>query len=253
MAVKEFLENTPVFTAQELFATVGRTQANANLLSRAKRAGKVLSPMREVYVSNTGRFRASETSPYEIAANLGSNVVFAYDSALDLLVGLHNITHTTSFYADEAPRDFVFLNRRYRRFAKPRHIRTRSLRRMRASALVTTKEQTIVDCLGKPARCGGAEALLRSLSAVEYVDERALADLALAAGPAVSAKCGWLLERKRDAWGIDRKTIDALRERAGGGPAYFDKTSRLPRAPWSARWRLYLPAPEEEMERWLEG
>ncbi|WP_172623377.1 type IV toxin-antitoxin system AbiEi family antitoxin domain-containing protein [Arabiibacter massiliensis] len=255
MAAKDFLENTAAFTIEEYFDAVGRSPANANLLSRAKGAGKVLSPMRGAYVSNTGRYRAHEADPYLVATKLGSDVVFAYDSALALHVGLHNATTTTSFYATGRALDLVFLGRTYRRYPRPsRDPLVKRMRRAGAGVIAaTSKEQTIIDCLQRPDRCGGVEALFRSLSVVRFVDSEVLADLASGAGASVSARCGWVLERKQEAWDVPAASIEALREAASSGPLYFGSTSHLASAEWDGAWNLYLPAPSEDMEGWLEG
>lgn len=253
--IEDYIENHPVFTRQGLMDSCGSTQANANLLSRAKKVGKVVSVARGVYASNTGRYRANEVSPYAIAEKLGAGAVFAYNSALALLVGTHDVTSRVVFYTDSVERRIDWGNHEYVGYAKPDGISTKKHRLPDGSLVVfTDKEQTIIDCLARPDRCGGAEAFLRSLSAIEFVDAEKLAGKASAHSKSVSAKLGWLLDAKRDAWDISDGVLERLSEEiAGKGPFYFARAHEVVDGSWCAKWRLYLPAPESECERWLEG
>ncbi len=252
--IEDYIENNPVFTRRELMDGCGDTQTNANLLSRAKKAGKVVPVARGVYASNTGRFRASEASPYAIAQKLGKDVVFAYSSALALLVGTHDVTSRMTFYADSAERRVDWGGHEYVSYSKPDAVSARRRRLPDGTTVVfTDKEQTIIDCLARPDRCGGAEALLRSLSAIEYVDAEKLADKASARSKSVSAKLGWIFEAKREAWNVPGSVIEKLREKVSGkGPFYFARTHDAADGSWCAGWRLYLPASERECERWIE-
>lgn len=233
----------------------GNTQNNANLLFRAKKAGKVVSVTRGVYASNTGRFRASEVNPYSVANKLGIDVVFAYSSALALLTGTHDITPRVVFYTNSTERHIEWGGYEYIGYPKAEAVSTKN-HRFPDGTLVrfTDKEQTILDCLARPDRCGGAEALFRSLSAIEFVNAGRLADGALKLSKSVSAKLGWILDTKKNEWSVPNAIIERLRgEVSGKGPFYFARSHNVVNDSWCSEWRLYLPASEEECERWIEG
>lgn len=252
--IEEFLETHPVFTRQELMSCCGDTQNNANLLYRAKRAGKVISITRGVYASNTGRYRANEANPYAVAAKIGANVVFAYSSALSLLVGNHDITSRVVFYTDSVKRRIEWGGYEYVGYPKPGRVSARERRLPDGTPVkFTDKEQTILDCLTRPDRCGGAEALLRSLSAIEFVDADKLANCAIGHSKSLVAKLGWLLDEKKDEWPVPESVLERLREEISGkGPFYFTRSHDVVTDSWCGKWRLYLPASVTECEEWLE-
>ena len=115
---------------------------------------------------------------------------------------------------------------------------------------MTTREQTIVDCLEHPDRSGGVEEALMSLSLFPYVDVGALAHLVSERSASLAARVGWLLERKAGAWRVGTEELRLFEEMAEGGPFRLDKGSGRSLG-WSRRWRLCLPAEEEEVERWV--
>lgn len=253
--IGSYIEEHPVFTRQELMDSCGNTQNNANLLFRAKKAGKVVSIARGVYASNTGRFRADEVNPYAVAKKVGKRVVFAYSSALALLTGTHDVTSRVTFYTDSTKKHVEWGGHEYIGYPRSGAVSFKE-RRLPDGVLVrfTDKEQTIFDCLARPDRCGGAEVFLRSLSTIEFVDADKLADDALMFSKSVSAKLGWILDIKREEWGVSAEVITMLRrEVSGKGPFYFMRSHNVTDGSWCGKWRLYLPAAEEECERWIEG
>ena len=253
--IEGYIETHPVFTRQELMDSCGDTQNNANLLYRAKRAGKVISIARGVYASNTGRYRANEASPYAVAEKLGTDVVFAYNSALSLLVGTHDVTSRVVFYANSTERRIKWGGHEYVGYPKPDGVSTKERRLPDGTSVrFTDKEQTILDCLTRPDRCGGSEALLRSLSAIEFVDAARLANEAMNHSKSLAAKLGWLLDAKKGEWSVSESVLERLREEISGrGPFYFTRSHDVVADSWYGKWRLYLPASVAECERWLEG
>lgn len=116
--------------------------------------------------------------------------------------------------------------------------------------VVTTREQTVVDCLSYPDRCGGIEEALMSISLFPDIDAEALRKLVFEKSASLAARTGWLLERKAEKWRILSDVLDAFEEMAKGGPFKLDKDSTRSRG-WSRRWRLCLPEEGEEVGKWL--
>jgi len=120
------------------------------------------------------------------------------------------------------------------------------------SYTVTSREQTVLDCLGNLAMAAGPENLLRSVGGFTYLDIDKLLRLASRATASVRARLGWLLATNNQAWLVNNAQLQKLRQSLGAGPYYFFSASSTNRAAWQPRWRLYLPTQEEEMESWLK-
>ncbi len=116
--------------------------------------------------------------------------------------------------------------------------------------LATTREQTVIDCLGRPALAGGAEEAVRSLTAFVYLDVGELIGLAADAGPSMASRVGWLLSEKKDEWHVSEESLSMLEERLGPGPYRLGPASAKLTG-WVARWRLIVPGDEEEVMSWI--
>ncbi|MDR2381313.1 MAG: hypothetical protein LBE08_09115, partial [Bifidobacteriaceae bacterium] len=116
---------------------------------------------------------------------------------------------------------------------------------------VTTREQTLVDCLGRLALAGGPENALRSVGGFRHVDQGGLLALAEASSASLRARLGWVLQAKAAAWDVADPTLTSIANSLGGGPYFFSPSNRSGERHWVKRWKLYLPAPEPEMISWL--
>lgn len=251
MAIREYIENTPVFTVQDMQQACGEGMSNVNLLSRAKANGKVVAVSKGVYVSNTGRYRASEVDPFLVAEALGRNVIFAYGSALSLFAGNQDVAYVVSFFADNRSATFSFNDHTFRRYQGNGKRRTKLYSLPTGQVFKgTTPEQTVADCLKKPERCGGIEALLRSLSVFPFIDSEALADIAIEDSAAQAARIGWLLGVRKEIWYVPESVISRLHSVLG------DSTYQLGRknpnaGGFSKKWKLHLPEDEDTLIEWL--
>lgn len=254
MALKEYIEDNGVFRTEDYLSSVGDTQANRNLLSRAVKAHRVKKVHRGVYVSNVGRWKDAKPDPFAVALAVDPDAVFCYDTAFSLFVGSHNITFRTSFYSKKKIDSFEFEGHQFVAYSAPdKKIRLKSYVVGEASVVGTTKEQTIVDSLKRPGRCGGIENTLRLISAVAYVDLRAMEELLKQSSKATRARAGWVLEQKTESWGVGQDLLDALRDSLGGGVNYFStQNHRYPEA-YDSKWKLYFPEPVSIMKEWING
>jgi predicted transcriptional regulator of viral defense system len=253
VAIREYLSTHQVFTRAQFARAFPDSVTDRNLLARAMRSGGVDRVRRGVYVSKTGQYAHTEADPFDVAVAVSADAVFCYLSALELYGTVHNVVTVILFYANHRIAAFEYAGRTYRPRHLPAHrVHTQAL--LRASGRryqVTSKEQTLIDCLARPALAGGYENLLRSLSGLTYVDFARLHRLSAVVSDSTCAKLGWVLEVKRDEWGIDASLMEHLGGRIGGGPYYF-WSSRPPKdSHWVNRWRLYLPHCEQEMAAWL--
>jgi len=253
MAIREYVDTHQVFTLAEFTRAFPHSVTDQNLLARAIRSGSVDRVRRGVYVSKAGQFAHSTASPFDVSAAVAEDAVFCYLSALHLHGILHNIVTVTQFYTVRHLDPFTYDGHAYQPRHRPKHhIDTQALLTVSGYRYqTTTKEQTLVDCLTRPALAGGPENVLRSLSGLVYFDQKKLFTLSESASGNTRAKLGWVLDTKREEWGIDSSSLERLADSVSGGPYYF-WSSRPPKdSHWVNRWRLYLPYPEQEMTLWL--
>ncbi|MDR1442989.1 MAG: hypothetical protein LBJ02_11540 [Bifidobacteriaceae bacterium] len=253
MAIKEYLDTHEAFSISDFERAFPGSRTDRNLLSRAVGRGAVDRPRRGLYVSRSGRFAHSAADPLDVAVAVADDVVFCYLTALRLHGAAHDVTRVTRFYSRHGIARFayggqVFVPHRL----GDREVDTQSLLTASGNAYrVTTGEQTVIDCLARPALAGGPEHLLRRLGAFAHPDVAKLLGLADAVSLSTAARLGWVLSTKREDWGVTDAQLAALARQRGKGPYYF-WSSQPPRdSHWVNRWRLYLPHPEQEMASWL--
>ncbi|MDR1513328.1 MAG: hypothetical protein LBS56_07605 [Propionibacteriaceae bacterium] len=253
MAIQEYLSANQVFSADDFRHAFPGSRTDVNLLSRAVAAGRVGRPKRGLYVSKVGPFSRSQADPFDVASKAAADAVFCLLSALQLHGVLHNVTFRTQFYTSHKIAPFTYEGQDYRPVASPtpppatQGLLTPSGRHHQ----VTTREQTLVDCLARLSLAGGPENALRSLAGLRHIDAAAAVSLARHASATTRARLGWVLQAKADEWRVPAETLDALAWTLGGGPHYFAPADEPDEPDWVNRWRLYLPRPEQEMAAWL--
>ena len=252
MKLRDYIEQTHVFTNQQLVEDCGLSAASAKtMLKRAVGAGSVERVRRGLYVSRAGRFAFGEVDPFELVSALDADAVLSFHSALEAHGVAHNVSSACQFRSGAVKGRFEYSGVAYMPFAFAEDVPAQKLRgRSGLRIATTTREQTIVDCLSHPERCGGIEEALMSVSLFPYIDVDALLGLASEGSASLAARAGWLIERKAGAWRIPADALEKLSGMANGGPYKLDKNSSRSHG-WSRRWRLCLPATEEEVGRWV--
>ncbi|MCL1898631.1 MAG: hypothetical protein FWG16_07425, partial [Micrococcales bacterium] len=172
MAVREFLSNRQVFTAEEFAVRFPNSQTDRNLLSRAVKNGTVDKVRRGLYVSKSGRFEGATVDPFEVALAVAPDAVFCYGSALQLLGIAHNLTNQVQFFSANRISSFNYGGTNYLPYQVDEGQRlSRSILAPPGKGYrATTKEQTLVDCLINVAAAGGPDNLLNSLSGLARLD-----------------------------------------------------------------------------------
>ena len=252
MKFKEYIDRTHVFTVSQLAESCGMSDASVKTtLRRAVAAGHVERARRGVYVSKSGRFAAAEVDSFELVSSIDPKAIISFHSALEVHGVAHNVGSVCQFRSASIKSAFGYSGVSYVPFPLANDLPTQSVRgRGGLRPMVTTREQTIVDCLSHPDRCGGIEEALMSISLFPYIDVEALKKLVSSQSASLAARTGWLLERKTDKWRISSDALDEFEEMAKGGPFKLDKDSTESHG-WSRRWRLCLPEIEEETKKWL--
>jgi predicted transcriptional regulator of viral defense system len=255
MAIKKYLNTNHVFNTKDFKAATQGSTTDANLLARAAASGKVKRIRHGLYVSDAERFSGINPSPFEIATHTVDDTLFCYLSALQLHGVLHNVVNRTQFYTRHRISFFEYNGQEYYSFQlKDRAIDSQSiLLSSGGSYLVTTREQTTVDCLNRLANAGGPENVLRSFSGFTYLDGSRAVKLAEKTNRSTCARLGWVLSTMQDEWNVANTSLESLRRSIGAGPYYFYSSVTPKDSYWVKDWNLYLPNPEEEMAAWLRA
>jgi len=253
MAIREFLENHEVFTTADFEQQFPQSPTDRNLLSRAVKNGNVQRVRRGLYVSKCGPYMKSTPDPVIIAHAAAEDSVFCYSTALRLHGIAHNVFFTTQFYTHMSLSAFTFGRQGFEPIAFPmRGVRSRLRNTEQGITVhVTTIEQTLVDCVAKPWCAGGGENVMRSLSAIRRLDSSQVYDLSTGYPNSAAARIGYILELGSNMWSVPDDIIERLHSRVGKGTYRFDRASGPSAHHWVGRWRLYLPAPQQEVASWL--
>lgn len=252
MKFNEYIHRTHVFTNQQLVLNCGLAESSVKtMLKRAVEAGQIERVRRGVYVSKVGKFSSTGVDSFELVTSIDDRAVISFHSALEAHGVAHNVGSVCQFRSLLVKSPFEYSGILYVPHPLEAGVFTQSLRAgADVRVVVTTREQTIVDCLGHADHCGGVEEVLRSISLFPYIDVEVLKGLVSSRSASLAARAGWLLEQKADAWRVSPATLDDFEKMAQRGPFRLDKDSAKSRG-WSRRWRLCLPEREEEVRGWL--
>lgn len=250
MKFSEYISKHQVFTSSDLMAAMDSKSAAEEQLRLAARAGAVERVRRGLLVSNYGRYEGSAVEPTKIVSALDHDAVVSLHSALELHGVAHNVSFAFQFRSDAVRHGFAFRGMTYEVVGPINGARWRLVRSGGDRVRITTREQTIVDCLDRPSRAGGSEEAVRSLTAFPYVDLDELFALAVAASPATASRVGWLLSEKGEDWMVPDGLLAQLESSLGSGPYRLGRP-RVGEAGWSKRWKLVLPAGTEEVSKWI--
>lgn len=253
MAIQEFLTSRQVFTAEDFAAQFPGSQTDRNLLSRAVANGSVDKVRRGVYVSRIGRFTGVAADPLDVALAIAPDAVFCYTSALHLLGAAHNLTRQVQFFTNTPAKAFDYDGTRYlpyRLHDTPKATQSVLTPEGRGYQ-VTSRQQTLIDCLTNLTAAGGPDNLLHSLAGLTRIDTSLAIGTAADAPHSVRSRLGWVLDTKRADWRVSDDTLAKLASSLGTGPYYFWSAAAPKDSFWVKRWKLYLPRPEQEMASWI--
>lgn len=250
MKFTDYISSHQVFTSSDLMAAMDSPSAAEEQLRLAVRAGTVERVRRGLLVSNYGRHEDSAVEPSKLVSTLDDEAVVSLHSALELHGVAHNVSFVFQFRSDTVRQGFAFREVSYEVIGPVDGTRWRLIGSGGTRSRVTTKEQAIVDCLDRPSKAGGAEEVVRSLTAFAYVDLDELAELAGSTSPATVSRVGWLLSEKREDWMVPDSMLERMDSLLGSGPYRLGRP-RPGESGWSKRWRLVLPASAEEVATWI--
>lgn len=251
MKASEYIFTHPVFTTEDIRSVCPSSATADTTLRRAVKSGKIERIRRGLYASKSGAFRGVSPDPMEVAMAADSDAVISYLSALAAHGLSHNVAFECMFRSGKIKSGFEYAGVRYVPFPADASV---DVQRKRGSAgdfiTVTTREQTLVDCLAFPNRAGGPEEVIRALSAMPYLDLEKLGMLLDGASASVRSRAGWLLEANRWKWHVDDAFLEGLVAGLTRGATRFGSKGD-PTRTWSKRWSLAIPFDETELREWM--
>ena len=250
MKFSDYISHHHVFTTAELIANCDSPAAAEEQLRLAVRSGSVERVRRGLLVSNYGRFEGAAVDPFAIVVAADGDAVVSYHSACEMHGVAHNVSFACQFRSDHVKTPFTFRGVDYAPCGSVGDASSKLVRSGDVSVRVTTREQTIVDCLDRPGFAGGAEETVRSVSAFAYIDPEALLGIVRGKSPATASRVGWLLSSKVDDWHIADELLHELGGMLGNGPYRLGKPGAEGPG-WSRDWKLVLPEPNEEVATWV--
>lgn len=250
MKFTEYINTHHVFTVEDLFDAASSKAAAKQQLKLAMASGTVERVRRGLYVSKAGGFANKGTDPFEVIAAFDPNAILSYHSALEAHGVAHNVGFEHRFRTGEARSPFAYRDIRYVPHPVSEGVLKQRVRsRTFGSLFVTTREQTVFDCLKHPEWAGGIEEAIRSLSMLPYLDAAQAAALALSDSASMAARVGWLFQMRKDDWRVPEDVIDQLRMASAKTVSKLDKNASATRG-WSKAWNMRLPEAEEEVASW---
>jgi len=253
MHFAEFISTNQVFTTQTLLEKTGDSPSVPVALSRAVKSGRVIKVRTGLYVSQSGRFQGVRADPYLIASAFKPDAVFTHHSALALHGLAHSVFNHVQFMTNSTSSSFSYDGLEYKNLPIRQNARIEVLHaRLYGSASVTTREQSLVDCMAKIKLAGGAEEVIRSFAGLPYADISVILLCLEQYPPSVASRIGWYLEANQERWSVSRKALVVIESMISQKGSYkLDPTYKHFEA-YNKRWRLSLPASEETIESWME-
>ncbi len=252
-STNRFLARNPVFRLEEFRAALGAgrsAQTVRNRMTQFLASGRLVRVCRGVYaVTPLGEDPDSfALDPLLVASRLSRDSVLAYHSAFEALGYANQVFSRTTYLTAGHRRERHFRGQTFVALAPPkclgerwRDLGTETVSRSGLAVMTTSRERTLVDCLHRPAYCGGLEELLACASALPSVDFDLLVEYLLALrSPTVVARTGFVLERHSRQWHLERGWDERLTPYLPRSPAYLLR--REPGNVLVRRWRLLVPA-----------
>lgn len=251
MKFTEYISTHHVFKTSELLAACDSRSSAEEQLRIATKTGKVARIRRGLYASMAGRYEGTSPDSLEIIIGADPNASVCYHTALDVLGVAHNVSSQREFRTSELRAAFDYQGIRYVPYPPEVDLRTRKVRTDVAGRVsVTTKEQTLCDCLARPDRAEGVEEVIRAVSSFAYIDCEIVFEIATSLDKTDISRIGWLLSEKRTDWNVPATMLNDLEALLGKGPYRFGRTKAGSEG-WSPKWRLIFPESIEEVESWI--
>ncbi|MGH7597532.1 MAG: type IV toxin-antitoxin system AbiEi family antitoxin domain-containing protein [bacterium] len=254
--IEEFLEQTPVFTLNELVSALGNGAARNskstfyNLVKNRRRSGRLGVVKEGVYfIVRPGQtISTAPVDSFLLASRLAPDAVLAFHTALDILGFGHSLFHVHYYFSKNYRRPVRFRSEQFRAVKVPQKLLhagketfgTEKVERLGVKIVTTGKERTLVEALEHPEYCGGFEEMYRCLEKMPYLQhEVVLQYLDLRAQKNLFVMAGFFLEQHREDFHIEESFLQSLERNKPIQPLYWDRSRK--NGILIKRWNLIVP------------
>lgn len=252
MDYKEFFNQHPVFTIEELCSVFKKQKRNSiyNNLKYYLKKKKVRHAKRGVYYVIPDASSPDKYCPDSIllASRLSKDSVLAFHSALEIMGYAHSVFHRFFYYSNFRKRKFSFRSDEFINVKIPVKLQEKRLELLgieekgyhNLPVKFTNRERTFVDCLDRPRYAGGIEEVYRCIEKYPYLNfEEIMAYLDALGKGILYAKVGFFLEQHRDKFFVEKNLLEKLRNKKSYSTVYFD--SRRKKGKLVKEWNLIVP------------
>ena len=169
--------------------------------------------------------------------------VIGYHSALELH-GLAQSSYNTVHIITEKPYDikpFTSYEISYKPVKQDTSFGKAKVIRGSEEVLVTDIEKTLIDCIDKLKYAGGFEEYYKSISSIDYINEKKIIKYLKKYGKvALYHKIGFVLEHFKNKWHITDYTLKSLLSGISLlNTVYLDPSNK--EIKYNSKWHLYVP------------
>ena len=250
---EQFFAESPVFTLERFAETVGKnvsTNVAYRHLAYFARVGRVKRIRNALYavVPPGVAPEAYTPDPYLVAAAAGQGAPLGYHTALELLGVAQSVFRPKTVISDRRSAPFTFGDYGVEFVRPPAALKRSADPDLGVSPIdyggtvisVTSRERTLVDCLVQPARAGGLEEVLNSVTGFGVVDLVALDTYLRALDTRRAwAVTGYFLEKRQAHLFVPEGVLTRWERERSRSPQYWLRAQRG--GSLAKRWNLVVP------------
>jgi predicted transcriptional regulator of viral defense system len=248
----DFFAENPVFSLDEAATKLDAPRGRIGIVERLKyylKTGRLKLITRAIYavVPYGSLAPGFQPDPFLVAAAIRPDAIFSYHSALELLGSAHSIWNQCTLFSARRRPPLVLEHSSIHFLRDPdslekdlRNLGTRKAERRGRLLVITGPERTLIECLRRPALCGGAEELLQSAGGFSILDLDMLDSILRTYDNAcLWAAAGWFLERFRQTFHVPDSLLTEMEKHRPKSPQYLERGRRG--GILARRWNMILP------------
>ncbi len=256
MSIEKFFYGHPVFRLETLVAWKAGHGSNKRpavhrLMQYHLSSGRLLRVKRELYavIPPNMTVETMSVDPYFIAGLATNDSVLAYHTALELFGVAYSSFEQFCYLSKQKTKAFEFQGRLFQPVALSESLRSadndglevETINRQGIDLRVTSLARTFVDVLNRVELSGGWEEVVRSISHIAVLNiDRVIAYCLKLNNAALSAKVGYFLEQRLDAFAPTQAQLDRLLRHKPSRPQYLSKKSTEP-CRLIKKWNIMMP------------
>lgn len=187
-------------------------------------------------------YKDFKCDPFLLAANLATDGIICYGSALMAFGKSHSMLNLMYFSSIKRFRQLKYQGMHYKYVVLPkRDVLIDTIHHKGTPLRITSIERTLIDCLNKFQYAGGFEELYNSYLSVSYMNwEKLLFCLKRFSSPVLYARAGFFVELFKDKWGIPERFFAKAKKKIPKHTDYFIEHKRG-EGKLVKKWNIIVP------------